>query len=178
MNMKDYTMSSGYTTSNVWGVGYLKGQTIPSFDPAIQEQLYCVGHFIYNELKAIEEYKEMLKKRLLAQGFKYLVSIIDPRDSEAYKECGASVDINYQGVTFAYMAIEGTGWRESARLFFYENYENMPDVEIVDNVISYVDIGEKKPLEVITNGKEYTKRRSKLKAIKTWATDNIDKLEW
>lgn len=173
-----YSMVGQYTTSTVWGVGYLKGQNIPSYDPATQEKLYCARNSLYEFLKWAEEYKDTIKKRLISQGYKYLVSIIDPLDAEAYKECGATVEINYQGITFAYMPLEGNGWRESARLFFYENFENMPDTEVVDNVIHKIDIGEKKPIECPVNGKAYSKRKSKLYAIKTWATDSVDNLEW
>lgn len=173
-----------YTYNPVYGrnLGFKQqafwGQVPGKIDLEKEEDIYCSGNmiknFIYSELKKIEEYKDTIKKRLLKHGYKYLVSIINPEDVETYRECGATIGYNHKG-TLAYMSIEGNGWREEARLFFYENFEHRPDYEVVNEVTYFIKLPDrKKPHEVLANGGKYRLRQSRLDAIHTWATDNVD----
>lgn len=161
---------------------YLRGQNIPSVDPHEEEGKYLLGTndniVIYSNNRDSENYKAKIRERLLSQGYKYLVSIIDPLDEESYRECGANIDYTAKGI-IAYMLLEDISWLHSARLFFYENFENLPDTHIVNNVWHSLAIpGVRKKKEIETNGGKYVLRQSKLKAIHTFATESLDNLEW
>jgi hypothetical protein len=163
---------------------YLRGQVIPHSCPFEMERDYLVKNgedarspgYDYCQLKEINEYKDSCVRKLVSCGYKYIVSIIDPLDEVSYRECGAS--IKYQGrYIIAYMLIEHIAWKDSARLFFFENFNNLPYRHQVDGVTHFLKIpGLRKKKEIETDGGYYSARRSKLEAYHTFAVEDINNL--
>lgn len=107
------------------GEVFLRGQTIPNTDPVIWDEIYQKTHKYYRQIIQAERYKEKVKQTLLDQGYTHLVSVIDPKDIESYRECGAKIgyskDTDYP---IAYMPLVADCWLDECRLCFYQNYEN------------------------------------------------------
>ena len=164
---------------------YLRGQIIPNVCPVQSEIDYMLFGDDWDKRKEVyasnlkaERYIKPIAEGLLAKGYEYLVSVIDTLDIESYRECGATILYLSKGI-IAYMPIKGVGWRESARLFFYENYVNEPEYVIEDNVTQQIPIpGKRKKLEIVTNGNVCKNRQSSLYAIHTFPVERLEEVVW